>query len=67
LARSSIQKAQAAGDLAFGLYGDPHRSMTDQVLHTYEYPDEWVNRMIFGDSLVVMNSLLRYEGMGGQD
>ena len=41
--------------------------MTDQVLHTYEYPDEWVNRMIFGDSLVVMNSLLRYEGMGGQD
>ena len=40
--------------------------MTDQVLHTYEYPDEWVNRMILGDSLVVMNSLLRYEGMGGR-
>ena len=26
----------------------------------------WVNRMILGDSLVVMNSLLEYEGLGGQ-
>ncbi len=25
-----------------------------------------MNRLILGDSLVVMNSLLRYEGMGGQ-
>ena len=28
--------------------------------------DKWVNRMILGDSLVVMNSLLQYEGLGGQ-
>ena len=26
----------------------------------------WVNRLILGDSLVVMNSLLNYEGLGGQ-
>src|SRR5205814_1551448 len=26
----------------------------------------WVNRLILGDSLVVMNSLLEYEGLGGQ-
>ena len=32
----------------------------------YEYQDKWVNRMILGDSLVVMNSLLHYEGLGGQ-
>ena len=28
--------------------------------------DKWVNRMILGDSLVVMNSLLHYESLGGQ-
>ena len=36
------------------------------VLQAYEYRDKWVNRMILGDSLVVMNSLLDYEGLGGQ-
>ena len=29
-------------------------------------PHKWVNRLILGDSLVVMNSLLRFEGLGGQ-
>ena len=50
----------------FDLFGDPQRSVSDQVLKAYEYRDKWVNRMILGDSLVVMNSLLHYEGMGGQ-
>ena len=50
----------------FDLFGDPHRSIVDQTLHAYEYPDKWVNRLILGDSLVVMNSLLHYEGLGGQ-
>ncbi|HEX7407481.1 MAG TPA: site-specific DNA-methyltransferase, partial [Candidatus Binatia bacterium] len=36
------------------------------VLRAYEYPDNWVNRLILGDSLVVMNSLLHYESLGGQ-
>ena len=27
---------------------------------------KWVDRMILGDSLVVMNSLFHYEGLGGQ-
>ncbi|MBI3005308.1 MAG: site-specific DNA-methyltransferase [Ignavibacteriales bacterium] len=50
----------------FDLFGDPRRSVADQVLKAYEYPDKWVNRMILGDSLVVMNSLLQYENLGGQ-
>lgn len=50
----------------FDLFGDPQRPVSDQVLKAYEYRDKWVNRMILGDSLVVMNSLLHYEGMGGQ-
>ena len=50
----------------FDLFGDPQRPVTDQVLKAYEYRDKWVNRMILGDSLVVMNSLLHYEGLGRQ-
>jgi adenine-specific DNA-methyltransferase len=48
------------------LFGDPQHSITDQVLKAYEYRDKWVNRLILGDSLVVMNSLLHYEGLGEQ-
>src|SRR5207245_148485 len=40
------------------LFADPQRSISDQVLKAYEHRDKWVNRMILGDSLVVMNSLL---------
>lgn len=50
----------------FDLFGDPQHSITDQILGAYEYRDNWVNRLILGDSLVVMNSLLEYEGMGSQ-
>ena len=46
--------------------GDPQHSLTAQVLRAYEFQDKWVNRMILGDSLAVMNSLLQYEGLGGQ-
>ncbi len=48
------------------LFGDPRHSIADQVLRAYEHRDQWVNRMILGDSLVVMNSLLHYENLGGQ-
>lgn len=50
----------------FDLFSDPQRPIHDQVLRAYEYQDKWVNRMILGDSLVVMNSLLHYESLGGQ-
>lgn len=49
----------------FDLFGDPQRSITDQILKPYEH-GPWQNRMILGDSLVVMNSLLEYEGMGSK-
>jgi adenine-specific DNA-methyltransferase len=61
------RKKEETGQLGmFELFGDPQRPVTDQVLKAYEYRDKWVNRMILGDSLVVMNSLLHYEGLGGQ-
>ncbi len=50
----------------FDLFADPRRPVVDQVLKAYEHRDRWVNRLMLGDSLVCMNSLLQYEGMGGQ-
>lgn len=50
----------------FNLFGDPQHSIIDQILKAYEYKDKWVNRLVLGDSLVVMNSLVHYEGLGGQ-
>ena len=47
------------------LFSDPQLPLHQQ-LEAYEHRGDWVNRMILGDSLVVMNSLLEYEGLGGQ-
>jgi adenine-specific DNA-methyltransferase len=47
------------------LFADPRMPLSQQV-NAYHYKNGWVNRLILGDSLVVMNSLLRFEGLGGQ-
>jgi adenine-specific DNA-methyltransferase len=47
------------------LFADPQLPLHQQ-LEAYEHKGGWVNRMVLGDSLVVMNSLLEYEGLGGQ-
>jgi adenine-specific DNA-methyltransferase len=47
------------------LFGDPGLDISDQ-LDSYEHLGPWNNRLILGDSLQVMNSLLEYEGLGGQ-
>jgi adenine-specific DNA-methyltransferase len=51
--------------LELQLFGDPELSLAQQ-LEAYEHMGGWANRLILGDSLVVMNSLLEYEGLGGQ-
>jgi len=47
------------------LFGDPQLDIADK-LDAYEHTGPWTNRMVLGDSLQVMNSLLEYEGLGGQ-
>jgi adenine-specific DNA-methyltransferase len=47
------------------LFADPQLPLHQQ-LEAYEHKGGWTNRAILGDSLVVMNSLLEYEGLGGQ-
>jgi adenine-specific DNA-methyltransferase len=53
-------------DFLDALYGFQECPLAGQLLRAYAYRDDWVNRLILGDSLVVMNSLLRYESLGGQ-
>ncbi len=48
------------------LFADEELDVADRLLKAYEHQTNWVNRLILGDSLVVMNSLLQYEGLGGQ-
>lgn len=48
------------------LFADEELDVTDRLLKAYHHQTDWVNRLILGDSLVVMNSLLQYEGLGGQ-
>lgn len=51
--------------LELQLFADPQLPLHQQ-LAAYEHKGDWTNRLILGDSLVVMNSLLEYEGLGGQ-
>ncbi len=63
----SVKRFEASGQLAFeGFFGHPERSLPEQLRLAYEHPNGWQNRMVLGDSLVAMNSLLHYENMGGQ-
>ena len=62
----SRHKLAGQGDWINDFFGHPERSLPEQLLKAYEHPNGWQNRMVLGDSLVVMNSMLHYENMGGQ-
>ena len=59
-----IRHRKAKG-ISLDLFGDSEMEIGDR-LEAYEHKGPWQNRMILGDSLQVMNSLLEYEGLGGQ-
>lgn len=48
------------------LFGDENEKDIADRLDAYSHTEEWQNRLVLGDSLQVMNSLLEYEGMGGK-
>lgn len=58
-------KSRKAKGTNLDLFGDPQLDVTDR-LDAYEHKGPWQNRMILGDSLLVMNSMLEFEGLGGQ-
>ena len=55
--------------LQLDLFGDADFEQEDELERLagyYKHSDNWQNRLIQGDSLLVMNSLLNREGMKGQ-
>lgn len=48
------------------LFGNSAADQFSSAVEFYKHDDNWQNRMVLGDSLIVMNSLLEKEGMKGQ-
>jgi adenine-specific DNA-methyltransferase len=67
-----IRAVQTLGDD----YVDPQGSLFESdverakrrndAIEFYQHKDKWTNRLIAGDSLVIMNAMLEKEGMAGQ-
>ena len=48
------------------LFGETAHEQMGKAIDFYKHEDNWQNRMVLGDSLLVMNSLLEKEGMRGK-
>ena len=59
-------RASTQTDWLNDLFGNPERPVWEQLTQSYEHANGWNNRMILGDSLVVMNSLAQFERMASQ-
>lgn len=59
-------KAGTSDEQQMMLFGETAEVQAAQAVDFYKHEDNWRNRMILGDSLIVMNSLLEKEGMRGK-
>ncbi|NVL89796.1 MAG: site-specific DNA-methyltransferase [Desulfobacterales bacterium] len=58
-------KKEEKGPVQASLFEQFERPLR-QAIEFYKHKEGWTNRLIAGDSLLVMNSLLEKEGMGGK-
>jgi len=65
LSTEAILKAARRENAQISLFADPGLDRAAQV-EFYQHEMGWANRLVLGDSLVVMTSLLERERMGGQ-
>lgn len=59
-------KAGTSENAQMLLFGETAETQMSKAVEFYKHEDNWQNRMILGDSLLVMNSLLEKEGMRGR-
>lgn len=65
--RKSMKDSKAGKVVQPGLFEAPFESMPlRDAIDFYKHDRGWANRLVAGDSLLVMNSLLQKEGMSGQ-
>ncbi len=61
------RKNGSKGPAQLGLFEDPEEQRPlREALDFYGHAHAWSNRLVAGDSLLVMNSLLEKEGLGGK-
>jgi adenine-specific DNA-methyltransferase len=66
LATLKSHRASGQSDFLRDYFGNPNRPLHEQITQSYEHENGWQNRLILGDSLVVMNSLLAYDKLAGR-
>jgi len=63
----AVRKRNGSNDQQMSLFQSPGENPPlREAIEFYKHPHNWSNRLIAGDSLLVMNSLLEKEGMAGQ-
>lgn len=62
---AAVLRAVRREEVQRTLFSDPEFSL-DAELEFYQHQMDWANRLVLGDSLLVMNSLIRREGMAGK-
>lgn len=65
LSAEAIVQVARKEDPQLDFFGDPHLDRS-KASEFYKHKMDWANRLILGDSLVVMTSLLERERLGGQ-
>ena len=65
ISAQAILRTAAREDVQRDLFADPQQEYREAV-QFYKHPMDWTNRMILGDSLSVMSSLARREGLAGK-
>jgi adenine-specific DNA-methyltransferase len=59
-------KSGSSEEAQMMLFGETAETQLADAIDFYKHEENWKNRMILGDSLIVMNSLLEKEGMRGR-
>ncbi|MGB9617434.1 MAG: site-specific DNA-methyltransferase, partial [Desulfomonilaceae bacterium] len=63
----AVRKQNGNGaPIQLGLFEEEREEPLRQAIEFYQHKHGWSNRLIAGDSLLVMNSLLEKEGMAGK-
>jgi adenine-specific DNA-methyltransferase len=65
LSPAAIVDSLRTGPVQRSMFADPEFDL-NQAVEFYQHPQPWANRLVLGDSLLVMNSLLEREVMAGK-
>ena len=65
--KSDVEPTQESSQLNLNFFDNPSfEKPLNKAIQFYQHEEDWSNRLIAGDSLLVMNSLLEKEGMAGK-